>query len=150
MPSPSTQSDIAISRLEDQPEIRSLEDFTISQFCGDWTTTNGATKGITRIRIARRDGGLVVHAFGASQPDLSDWGETQAEVFIEAGDPSRIRAFRAVYDFGFLETHLQAKTEKGVLVVASFNRFKDQSGRSNYFSREFFYCENLERPETEE
>jgi hypothetical protein len=41
-----------------------------------------------------------------------------------------------------METHLQAKTEKGVLVVASFNRFKDQSGRSSYFSREFFYCAN--------
>jgi hypothetical protein len=150
MPSPSTQSDIAISRLEDQPGIRSLEDFAISQFYGDWTSTNSATKGIARIKIGWRDGGLVVHAFGASQPALSDWGEARAEVFVEAGDPSRIRAFRAVYDFGFLETHLQAKTEKGVLVIASFNRFKDQSGRSNYFSREFFYCENPPRPETED
>lgn|SRR5437879_4760797 len=142
MPSHATQSDIAISRLEDQPGIRSLEDFTVRQFWGDWTTTNSATKGIARIKIAPREGGLVIHAFGASEAALSDWGETQAEVFVEAGDPSRIRAFRAVYDFGFLETHLQAKTEKGVLVLASFNRFKDQSGRSNYFSREFFCCEN--------
>jgi hypothetical protein len=142
MPSSSTQSDLEISRLEDQPGIRTLEDFSISQFYGDWTTTNSATKGIARIKITPREGGLVVHAFGASQSGTCDWGETQADVFVEAGDPSRIRAFRAVYDFGFLETHLQAKTEKGVLVIASFNRFKDQSGRSNYFSREFFYCKN--------
>jgi hypothetical protein len=26
-----------------------------------------------------------------------------------------------------------------VLVVASFNRFKDGSGRSSYFTREFYY-----------
>lgn len=140
--SSSTQNSIALSRLEDQPGNKSLEDFTISQFCGDWKSTNSSTRGIARIKVMPRDGGLVVHAFGASNSELSDWGEARAEVFVEAGDPSRIRAFRAVYDFGFLETHLQAKTEKGVLVIASFNCFKDQSGRSNYFSREFFYCEN--------
>lgn len=142
MPSSLTKNEIAVSRLEDQPGTRSLEDFTINQFCGDWKSTNSATKGIARIVVMRQDGGLLVRAFGASQPEASDWGEARAEVFVEAGDPSRIRAFRAVYDFGFMETHLQAKTEKGVLVIASFNRFKDQSGRSNYFSREFFYCEN--------
>jgi hypothetical protein len=142
MTSRSTETDTAISRLEDQPGVQSREDFSIGQFYGDWITTNSASRGIARIKIAPRDGGLVVHAFGASQPELSDWGEVQAEVFIEGGYPSRIRAFRAVYDFDFLETCLQAKTEKGVLVVASFNRFKDQSGRSSYFSREFFYCAN--------
>jgi hypothetical protein len=142
MTSRSTETDIAISRLEDQPGIQSREDFSIEQFYGDWRTTNVASRGIARIKIAPRDGGLVVHAFGVSPHDLCDWGEAQAEVFIEGGYPSRIRAFRAVYDFGFLETHLQAKTERGVLVVASFNRFKDQSGRSSYFSREFFYCAN--------
>ncbi len=142
MPSAITENEIAVSRLEDQPGTRSLEDFTIRQFCGDWKSTNSSTRGIARIKVMPRDGGLVIHAFGASQPELFDWGEARAEVFVEAGDPSRIRAFRAVYDFGFLETRLQAKSEKGVLVIASFNRFKDQSGRSNYFSREFFYCES--------
>ena len=128
-----------ISRLEDQPGVGFQEDHTIGQFCGDWVSTNQSTRGIAKIKVRTQDNGLSVHAFGASEPGLSDWGTAPAEVFTDGASSSRIRAFRALYDFGFLETHLQAKTEKGVLVIASFNRFKDQSGRANYFSREFFY-----------
>jgi hypothetical protein len=48
-------------------------------------------------------------------------------------------AFRATYDFGFLETRLEANLSLGLLVIANLNTFRDDSGRSNYFSREFFY-----------
>ena len=48
-------------------------------------------------------------------------------------------AFEATYDHGFLEVHLQANVKAGVLVVASLNRFVDDSGRSSYFTREFYY-----------
>ncbi len=54
-------------------------------------------------------------------------------------DGRQAAAFSAVYDFGFEEVRLQANVKLGVLVVASFNRFRDESGRSNYFGREFFY-----------
>jgi hypothetical protein len=60
-------------------------------------------------------------------------------VFTDGATSSTSLAFRAFYDLGFKETILQAKVKKGVLVVANFNRFKDGSGRANYFSREFFY-----------
>ena len=46
---------------------------------------------------------------------------------------------RASYDFGFMDVVLHAWVKQGVLVIAIFNRFRDASGRSNYFDREFFY-----------
>ena len=128
-----------ISRLEDQPGIAFQEDSSITQFCGDWISTNPSTRGIARVSVQAQGEGLSVHAFGAGDPGLADWGTVRAEVFTDGASSPRIRAFHAFYDFGFLETSLQAKTEKGVLVIASFNRFKDHSGRSSYFSREFFF-----------
>jgi hypothetical protein len=129
-----------ISRLEEQPgsEMQGRDDTTIAQFIGDWTTTNPNSRGIAKVVITSHEQGLLVHAFGAGRPELHDWGTVQAKVLADSPASSRIRAFHAVYDFGFLESYLQAKTEKGVLVVAAFNRFKDHSGRSSYFSREFF------------
>ena len=35
------------------------------------------------------------------------------------------------------ETYL--RVNKGVLVIVLFNSFRDQSGRSDYVTREFFY-----------
>lgn len=108
-------------------------------FLGDWLTTNSATRGIARLTIAGDDDGLIIHGFGACPPSLADWGEARGRVFADGVTSKRGLAFSAAYDFGFKETYLQAKVKKGVLVVANLNKFKDGSGRSNYFSREFFY-----------
>ena len=78
-------------------------------------------------------------AFGATPPSLCDWGEAAAAVFADGPDSSAPRAFTARFDLDFKEVSLQAKVKKGVLVVANFNRFSDDSGRAPFFSREFFY-----------
>jgi hypothetical protein len=110
-----------------------------SPFVGNWITTNVATRGIVKLEITAVEDGLSVHAFGACHPEPCDWGSAKASVFADGIDSTAGLAFCASYDFGFMESDLQAKIKKGVLVVAGFNRFKDDSGRSNYFSREFFY-----------
>ncbi len=102
---------------------------------GDWRNTNPAA-GIARIVCEPNgDGGLTVHCAGVAR----DWGKVDAPVFAFDFDGDKAGAFLAVYDFGFEEVRLQANVKLGVLVVASFNAFKDGSGRSNYFNREFFY-----------
>jgi len=113
-----------------------------SPFVGNWVTTNRATRGIVRIEVRESGAGLVVQAFGACSPGPCDWGQADASVFADGVDSTTGLSFSATYDFGFMESDLQAKIKKGVLVVAGFNRFKDGSGRSNYFSREFFYRED--------
>ena len=51
--------------------------------------------------------------------------------------------FLAEYHFGFADLALAANEAKGLLIIASFMTFRDGSGRSSYFTREFFYREML-------
>ena len=78
-------------------------------------------------------------AFGAADPDPFDWGRVPARPYATEAGTTEALAFEATYDHGFLEVRLQANVKAGVLVVASLNRFVDDSGRSSYFFREFYY-----------
>jgi hypothetical protein len=70
---------------------------------------------------------------------IDDWGSVEAPVYAFAFESKQAGAFNALFDLGYEEVHLQANVKAGVLVVASFNHIKDQSGRSSYFDREFFH-----------
>jgi hypothetical protein len=101
---------------------------------GDWRNTN-ADGSITRIVCRPIDGGrLSVQCF-----DTDDWGSVEAPVYAFTFDSKQAGAFNAVFDLRNEQVHLQANVKGGVLVVASFNRIKDHSGRSSYFAREFFH-----------
>lgn len=122
---------------EASPAERSLD---LRPLTGIWTNTNPASRGIVRLEVTERDGGLRVRVFGAGSPAPTDWGEAPASVLYSDGLRSRKgHAFLASFDFGFLESHLQCNLSQGLLIVAAFNAFKDGSGRSNYFSREFYH-----------
>lgn len=106
---------------------------------GVWVNTNSATGGIVQVLLDTKDGAFSVHAFGACDPLPCDWGEVKAEVFAENVSSDEGKTLLAYYDLGFLEAYLHAWVKLGVLVIVKFDRFKDGSGRSNRFSREFFY-----------
>jgi hypothetical protein len=109
-------------------------------FIGTWTNTNDSSRHkIARVVLTIRDGRLVVHAYGDCSPELCDWGEVEASVFADGIDSLTAMSFSAIYDFGFMETYLQSNLKHGTLVIASCNKFRDESGRSNYYTREFFY-----------
>lgn len=111
---------------------------------GHWHNTHHGSRGIPEIALERRgDGGanaLAVRVWGAGAQGLTDWGETQGELFtcVEE-DGVRSAAALARYDFGFLECELQIRQNKGILAVTTFNSFRDGSGRSSYVTRELFY-----------
>jgi hypothetical protein len=106
---------------------------------GTWLNTNTATRGVSRAILSRQSGQIMVRIVAVGDPGLHDWGETEASLFVADASSSEAMAFSAFYDFGFMETQLQAHVRQGVLIIAKFDRFKDSSGRSNYFSKEFFY-----------
>lgn len=106
---------------------------------GTWLNTDKESQGIVRIVAAVREGGFTIRAFGSGSPEPIDWGEVRADVYADSAGSQGAAAFGAFYDHGFLRTHLQAKVNRGVLVVAMFNQFTDGSGRSSYFNREFYY-----------
>jgi hypothetical protein len=107
----------------------------LSVLLGDWRNTN-ANGTIARIVCEPSgDGKMNVRCFTGER----DWGVIKAPVFAFEFDSSQAGAVYALYDFGSEEVRLQANVKAGVLVVVTLNRFRDDSGRSNYFNREFFY-----------
>jgi hypothetical protein len=105
---------------------------------GDWRNTN-TNGGISRIVCAEAGEGLTVHCYGRALPHDRDWGAVDAPVFAFEFDATQAGAFLAIFDLGFEEVRMQANVKGGVLVVVTLNRFRDDSGRANYFNREFFY-----------
>jgi hypothetical protein len=106
---------------------------------GTWHNTDKQTGGVVCMSLAESGGRFVVRAWGAGSPDLYDWGEVEATAYAAGVGAAQGMAFSAVYDFGFAETILAAYTKSGILVLDTFNSFKDKSGRSDYFTREFFH-----------
>ena len=127
-------------RLDQAPPAAGSLD--VSPLLGTWFNTNPGSRGIVRFVLGSRDGVLTVRAFGAGSTEGTeqDWGEVDAErIYTDGMTSSNVMSFTARYDFGFLESHLQANMNLGLLVVAGYNTFKDGSGRSSYFSREFYH-----------
>ena len=110
----------------------------LSVLLGDWRNTNAQGR-ITRLvcRIGDAEP-MAVQAWGDGE-ETNGWGTVAAPVFAFTFDANEAGAFSAVFAPGYGEVHMQANVKLGVLVVASFNRFTDRSGRSNYFDREFFH-----------
>jgi hypothetical protein len=105
---------------------------------GTWINSNLDTTSIARVKITEADGKLQLQVFAMGPDGLIDWGTAPAQVF--AGGPAAHAGvgFTCHYDFGFAEARLQAMIMKGLLVLAQFHLFKDDSGRADYFLREYF------------
>jgi len=113
-------------------------DIDRGELVGNWINANPDTTSIARLEVFEASGKLQLHAFAASQAGLIDWGTTTTAVFA-AGPASRVGAgFTATFDFGAAEARLQAMIMKGLLVLAQFHLFKDDSKRASYFLREYY------------
>jgi len=109
-------------------------DIDRSALLGNWINSNSDTNSIARLNVFETDEKLQLQAFAVGPNGLIDWGTTSAAVFAD-GPASRAGAgFTASFDFGFAEVRLQAMIMKGLLVVAEFHLFKDDS----YFLREYY------------
>jgi hypothetical protein len=106
---------------------------------GTWHATDENAGGVLRLELFESQDGLMVRAFGATEPEPYDWGEVRATVYGKSVVATEVMAFSALYDFGFMTTLLAAYGKQGILVLDTFNTFTDGSGRANYFSREFFH-----------
>lgn len=135
----------AEERLADSlPDSAVLDSSTVT---GSWMNCDkGASGGILRMTLSDRDGDLVLHVWGvggaAEGSTPHDWGEVVVSPHAEKVSGRSTWAFVATYDFGFLEVSLFAYTKAGILVQTSYSTFKDDSGRANYWAREFFFRED--------
>ena len=70
--------------------------------------------------------------------DLIDWGSANVTVFASSASARVAAGFTCRYDFGFGETLLQGMILKGLVVLAQFHTFKDDSNRAPFFVREYY------------
>lgn len=110
-----------------------------SGLLGTWTClAPDATKSIATLECGLVDGEFSVRADGVGADGPVDWGTTSARLHADAAFPHNPPAFLATFDHGYMRVHLQARINRGVLVVCEFTKFTDGSGRSDYFIRECY------------
>ena|SRR5437773_6201943 len=105
---------------------------------GTWINSNPDTNGIARIVMSESSGNLTLQTYAVGPDRLIDWGTVAVNVFASTPSSRVAAGFTCAYDFGFVETQLQGMIMKGLLVLAQLHRFKDESGRADYFVREYF------------
>lgn len=120
------------------PATRTLN---ADKLTGRWLNTDPKTQGVAEITIVQEGNEFTVTVIGAGAGEPIEWPRTKARVLanLEEEAGQRALAFAADFDFGFMKSETYIRVNKGVLVIVLFNTFNDDSGRSNYLNREFFY-----------
>ena len=110
----------------------------LSALVGTWINSNPDAHSVALVRAAESDGGLRLQVSAVGDGGLIDWGEADAEVFAPTPDSHAGAGFTCRYEFPHGETRLQGMIMKGLLVLAQFHFFNDDSNRENEFLREYF------------
>lgn len=113
----------------------------VDRMLGRWMNTDAQTRGLQEITIKQTGAQFRVSAAGAGTNGPIEWLAQSvrplANLEEEAGQ--RGITLAADFDFGFMKAETYLRVNKGVLVIVLFNSFRDDSGRSDYVTREFFY-----------
>ena len=123
-------------KADQRPSVN--EPLDLSPLVGDWVNTKPDTSYLVRVVLTEQDGRLLLRVYGANEPEPVDWGEIEAVPYA-AGTSLMAGGFHAFYNLDGIETHLVANQKLGILVIQSYTRYLDGSGRTGHFAREFFH-----------
>ena len=128
------------AQIRDRVEIdrEPPESLEVSGLIGTWVNSNPDTTGIARMIMTKSGDRLSLQTYAIGPNGLIDWATTAVTLFSAAASSRVAAGFTCLYDFGFAETRLQGMIMKGLLVLAQFHTFKDNSGRVGYFVREYY------------
>jgi len=87
--------------------------------------------------LAHDGDGITVNISGVNEKWPTVHATVLANLEEEAGQ--RTAALLATFDLGFMVADTHIRVNKGVLVIVLYVIWHDDSGRSNYLNREFFY-----------
>lgn len=120
------------------PATRTL---SAHKLTGRWLNTNRETGGIAECVIEQDGEQFNVKVVGVGADGPIDWPPSKVKALanLEEEAGQRAVALAPAFDFGFMKAETYIRVNKGVLVIVLFNTFQDDSGRSNYLNREFFY-----------
>ena len=127
------------AQLYDRVQIDGVEEpLDITGLAGVWINSNPDTNGIARMEFSEVEGKPSLRVDAIGPHGLIDWGTAPIKLCAASPASRTTAGFTCTYDFGFAETRLQAMIMKGLIVLAQFHTFKDDSGRMNFFVREYF------------
>ena len=114
---------------------------TLDKLLGRWLNTNRETRGIAECTIAKDGDQIKVSVVAVGDDGPIAWPVVNAHPLanLEEEAGQRTGALLATFEFGFMRAETHIRINKGVLVIVLFATFLDDSGRSNYLNREFFY-----------
>lgn len=110
-----------------------------SALAGKWVNCDAASRGLVSVILTAQGNALKVQAFGNCTPTPCDWGTVAGTAYSDNVSGTGAVAFSAQFDAGFKTSILAGYLDHGVLVVENYTLFKDNSGRSSYFTREYFH-----------
>ena len=108
---------------------------------GRWLNTNRDTRGISECVVAEDGEGITVSITAVGENEAVRWPTARATVLanLEEEASQRTIALLAKFNLGYMTADTHVRVNKGVLVIVLYFTFHDDSGRSNYLNREFFY-----------
>jgi hypothetical protein len=123
------------------PELRAAKTGNIEKLFGRWLNTNHDTRGIAECTISADGDQINVSVAAVGDEGLIAWPTVTAHELanLEEEAGQRTGALMATFEFEFMRAETHIRINKGVLVIVLFATFLDDSGRSNYLNREFFY-----------
>ena len=113
----------------------------LTELLGTWVNTYRETGSLCRFTLAPSESGYSIETVVATESGGQTLGKADVRPFSPNVNSRKADGFTAQYDFDFLEMSLAAYCAKGLIVVSQYTRFKDGSGRPDYFNREFFFKE---------
>ena len=105
---------------------------------GTWINSNPDTNSVAVVKATDADGKLKLQVSAVGADGFIDWGVGDGQVFAATPESHVGAGFTCRYEFGHGETRLHGMIMKGLLVLAQFHLFKDDSERESYFLREYF------------
>lgn len=110
---------------------------SLKNLVGKWNNCDKNTRGVVRVVLGTKGSALTVQVFGACTPTPCDWGVVAGIAYGESVVATEAIAFSARYTFSFKEAIVTGHLDNGTLILETYNKFTDASGRSNYYSREY-------------
>jgi hypothetical protein len=122
-----------------KPGHRRAAKLDLSSLIGKWKNTNPATGGIVEISVSREKETLQIQVCGARSPDFCDWGVRPATAYAYEVTGEIVAGFELTYEFEDQRALVTAIHNRGVLVIHTYHKFKDDGLRTNYICKEFFH-----------
>jgi hypothetical protein len=111
---------------------------SVGDFLGQWTNTDAAADGVTRVAVSRTGAALRLRVFGRCHPTDCDWGQANAVAFAPGAGgnvENDATTVMAVFNQSFARKTVIVRLTSAGLTYEVLTEFTDSSGRANYVER---------------